>query len=403
MGFIMGPAFGVFYIFAGIPLGRLADVMSRRWLIFIGQIFWSTMSAGCGLIRTFPAFLALRMGLGVGEATLSPAAYSSITDLFPRHKLGRALSVYGLGISIGAGVAWLVGGVIVGLVEGRDNWVLPIIEREIYPWQIVFFFIAAPTIPLSILLLTIREPKRRGLSTGGGAGAAVPLRESLAYIWENRATMGGLSFGLAFLSFSGYGTGAWLPSHFIRNLGWTASEVGVYLGLSNIAAGASGMIFGGWLADRLHTRGVVTSKLTVAMISAVAWFPFGILYPLMNEGRLTILFYAPGGLHRFHALGCRACRGAGDHAESHAGPGVGDLPVHRQPPGPRLRPLHHGDLHAVRLPGRHRRALVDPGRARRRPRTVGAPAVGRSAIVPRLGRAPRALGSRARSLSRGGW
>ncbi|MDX1383266.1 MAG: MFS transporter [Thermoanaerobaculia bacterium] len=292
MGFIMGPAFGIFYIFAGIPLGRLADVMARRWLIFIGQLFWSLMSVGCGLVRTYPAFLTLRMGLGVGEASLSPAAYSSITDLFPPRQLARALSVYGMGISIGAGIAQLAGGLIIGFVEARDTWILPVIEREIFSWQVVFFFIAAPTIPLSILLLSIREPKRRGFGTRAAADRFT-LGQSLGYIWQNRATMGGLCFGLAFLSFSGYGVGAWMPSHFIRNLGWSARDTGVAVGTIGIVCGASGMLFGGWLADRLYERGVVTSKITVALISCTAWFPFGILYPLMPTGMWTLILYAP--------------------------------------------------------------------------------------------------------------
>lgn len=295
MGFIMGPAFGIFYIVAGVPLGRLADVLSRRWIIFVGQIFWSAMSLGCGLVRSFGGFLSLRMGLGVGEATLSPAAYSMITDLFPLNKLGRALSVYGLGISIGAGLARLFGGVIIGFVEGQGPIMVPLLGREIHPWQVVFFFIAAPTIPLSILLLLVKEPERRDAAPRRpGAGVAqVPLRESLGYIWENRATMACLSFGLAFLSFSGYGVGAWMPAHFMRNLGWSARDVGIALGINNIVAGVLGMLFGGWLADRLHSRGVKSSKMLVALLSAAAWFPFGILYPLMQSGAWTFVFFAP--------------------------------------------------------------------------------------------------------------
>ena len=101
MGLLMGPAFAIFYILAGLPLGRLADVMSRRWLVFFGQFVWSLMSVACAFIVNFRQFLALRIGLGVGEASLSPAAYSMITDLFPGNKLARALSTYGLGIFFG--------------------------------------------------------------------------------------------------------------------------------------------------------------------------------------------------------------------------------------------------------------------------------------------------------------
>ena len=202
MGFLMGPAFGIFYIIAGIPLGRLADLMSRRWLVFIGQLFWSLASVGCGLARSFGMFLGMRVGIGVGEASLSPSAYSMITDLFPPNKLGRALSVYAAGIYIGGGIARLAGGFAVGFAENQGNWTVPLIDVEVYSWQIVFFFIAAPTIPLSILLLTVKEPVRRGVrmvrdAKGKAVAAAVPLREVFGYVWKNRATMTCHSLGFA--------------------------------------------------------------------------------------------------------------------------------------------------------------------------------------------------------------
>lgn len=298
MGFIMGPAFAIFYIIAGIPMGRLADMAARRWIIFIGQMFWSVMSVGCGLVRSFLPFTVLRIGLGVGEASLSPAAYSLITDLFRKHKLARAISVYGMGIYIGAGLARVVGGVAAGIAEGRETWTVPLLNVEVHWWQMVFFFIAAPTIPLSILLLTIKEPVRRGVrkvknAAGQMVAVQVPIREVLDYLWQNRATMLCHSAGFSLLSFSSYGVGAWLPSHFIRNLGWERDQVAFAYGTVVVFTGASGVLFGGWLADRLRARGVQYSKTLVGLLSAVVWFPFGILYPLMTTGGMALLFFAP--------------------------------------------------------------------------------------------------------------
>ena len=98
MGFLMGPSFAIFYIIAGLPLGWLADRMSRRLLIAIGQFFWSIASVGFGMGRSYTQLIAARVGVGVGEATLSPSAYSLIADLFPPKRLALALSVYGMGI-----------------------------------------------------------------------------------------------------------------------------------------------------------------------------------------------------------------------------------------------------------------------------------------------------------------
>lgn len=297
MGFLMGPAFGVFYIIAGIPLGRLADLMSRRWLVFIGQFFWSLASIGCGLVRTHPWFRAMRVGVGVGEASLSPAAYSMIADLFPPHRLGRALSVYSAGIYIGNGAARFIGGLAVRYAERQGAWTVPILDREIFSWQIVFFFIALPTIPLSFLLLTVKEPVRRGVRMvkdvrGKAVAAAVPLREVLGYIWQNKRTMFCHSFGFAILAFSGYGVASWMPSHLIRNLGMEAADVGIALGILSMIAGTSGVFFGGFVADRLFARGIKNSRVLVGLISAVVWFPAGLLYPLMNQARYAILLYA---------------------------------------------------------------------------------------------------------------
>ena len=283
MGFLMGPAFAIFYIIAGLPLGRLADIMPRRWLVFGGQFVWSIMSVGCAFIGNFGQFLALRVGLGVGEASLSPSAYSMITDLFPRNKLARALSVYGFGIFLGAGFARLLGGLVIGFTEGRETVMLPLLMREIFSWQVVFLFVALPTIPLSILLLTIKEPVRRGIKREVEAGVQVSWGETMAYVWQNKATMICHSMGFALLSFSGYGAGSWNPSHFHRNFGLALSEIGIITGLINAIGGTLGILTGGWFADYLHRRGVKNNKTMVGLISAIAWFPFGIAYPLQTN------------------------------------------------------------------------------------------------------------------------
>jgi MFS family permease len=283
MGFLMGPAFAIFYIIAGLPLGRLADVMPRRWLVFGGQFVWSIMSVACAFIGQYWQFLSLRVGLGVGEASLSPAAYSMITDLFPRNKLSRALSVYGFGIFLGAGFARLLGGLVIGFTEGQETVMIPLLMREIFSWQIVFLFVALPTIPLSILLLTIKEPLRHGTKSEVEAGAQVGWGETMAYIARNKTTMICHGMGFALLSFSGYGAGSWNPSHFHRNFGLALSEIGIITGLINAIGGTIGILFGGWLADHLQSRGVRNNKTMVGLIAAVAWAPFGIAYPLMTN------------------------------------------------------------------------------------------------------------------------
>ncbi len=119
--YLMGLSFAVFYTFFGIPIGRLADSISRRGLIASGLFFWSLMTAGCGLAGRYSHFLLLRMGVGVGEASLSPAAYSMISDSFPRHRLATAISVYSMGIYLGTGLSYLIGGLVVRWIGARPH------------------------------------------------------------------------------------------------------------------------------------------------------------------------------------------------------------------------------------------------------------------------------------------
>ncbi|MDP3816406.1 MFS transporter, partial [Pseudomonas sp.] len=104
MSLLMGLSFALFYTLCGIPLGRLADTRNRRWLIAIGVLFWSAATAACGMARLYWQFLICRIGVGVGEAALSPAAYSLIADSFPAERRATAISVYSMGVYLGSGL-----------------------------------------------------------------------------------------------------------------------------------------------------------------------------------------------------------------------------------------------------------------------------------------------------------
>ena len=186
MSYLMGFTFAVFYTIFGIPLGRVADSRSRRGLIAIGLIFWSIMSAGCGLANRYWQLLVMRMGVGVGEATLSPAAYSLITDYFPPHRLGLAISLYGTGIYIGSGLAYVLGGYVLTFAMNHGELVMPLLG-VVKPWQLVFFLVGLPGVLFAAALYTIKEPIRRTVMRRGAAVAyaPVPFREVVRYIRDN--------------------------------------------------------------------------------------------------------------------------------------------------------------------------------------------------------------------------
>ena len=297
MSLLMGFAFALFYTLCGIPLGWLADKKSRRSLIAVGFIFWSIMTAGCGLAQNFVQMLLLRMGVGVGEAALSPAAYSLISDYFPKEKRATAISVYSMGIYIGSGMAFLLGGMVVSLAETKGTWNLPLVG-ETRPWQVIFFIVGLPGVLLAALMYTVREPLRRGLrmiqaADGSLHQAQVPFLETWRYILSNWKTFFCHTVGFALLSFSSYGASAWIPTMFQRNHGWTAAKAGIVYGLIVGICSTLGVVAGGRLADWMAARGRRDATMWVGFIVAVAWFPTGILYPLMSDANLVVLLMIP--------------------------------------------------------------------------------------------------------------
>jgi MFS family permease len=124
---LIGLTFAVFYTVFGIPLGRLVDAHNRRGLVASGFVLWSAFTAGCGFVSSFPQLLTMRMGVGVGEASLSPSAYSLITDYFPPKRRGIAQGVYNMGIYAGSGLALVVGGVVIAGVSQHPLWEVPLV------------------------------------------------------------------------------------------------------------------------------------------------------------------------------------------------------------------------------------------------------------------------------------
>jgi MFS family permease len=287
IGMLQGMAFALLYTFLALPIARLSDRHSRRGIIAAGVLIWSIMATLCGMARTAIELFIARVGVGVGEAALSPAAYSMITDSFPRSKLGGAFSVYTIGITIGAGTAFLVGGIVVAAVSHAGaTYTLPLLG-EVRAWQLVFIVTGAPGVLLPLLLLTFREPKRRGLQRGGlgGEKAAAPiepaLREVLAYVWSNKGFYVLHFVALGLLALCGYAVAAWLPTSLIRAYGVSAGQVGKVMGVTTILMGSAGILLAGILCDRLARRGWKDAPIVVAAIAASGMASIGCFPSLM--------------------------------------------------------------------------------------------------------------------------
>lgn len=177
LGFLYGTAFAVFYSVFGIPLGLLADIGNRRSLIGAGLAFWSAMTALSGFAQTFPQLALARIGVGIGEASASPAAYSLLTDLFPRRQRATALALYSSGIYIGAGLGLLIGGFIV------DRWDAAFAAGGaplgLAGWQAAFLAVGIPGVILTPLVLGIPEPVRGGREGQASAAHERPIPATL--------------------------------------------------------------------------------------------------------------------------------------------------------------------------------------------------------------------------------
>jgi MFS family permease len=281
IGLLHGLAFAVFYTIFGIPIGRMADSKSRKWIIIVGISIWSAMTAACGLAKTFTQLLFARIGVGVGEASLSPSAYSMLSDYFPKEKRGRALSFYGTGVFLGAGLAFLLGGKVVAYTMSAESFVIPLLG-ELRPWQMAFVLVALPGIPAVLLMGLVKEPLRRGLlKSGDNQRAQVPLKQVFDFVASRWRIYIPHFIGFSMLTLIHYSVFVWGPEHFRRTYEWSIADGAYMMGMTVIVFATLGIVFGGWVADRLIIKGSKDAHMRIAMYAALGLIPVGIAMPLM--------------------------------------------------------------------------------------------------------------------------
>ena len=281
---LQGFAFAIFYTLLGIPIAWLADRSSRRNIISAGIAVWSLMTALCGLARTFGAMFMARVGVGVGEAALSPAAYSMIADLFPREKLGRALGIYSSGVFIGIGLSFILVGKLIGML---DTVTLPVLG-ELTPWRLTLIILGVPGLAIAALCFTFREPKRLGVRTGG-----LPLREVGAFFGQHASlyVLHFVAFSMLTLLFNA--VMAWFGEYLIRIHEMSRGDAGWYIGLIVTFFGGSGIVCGGLHADYLKRRGDNGGAIRSSLLAASVVLPLGAAATLMPSGEWSLVLLAP--------------------------------------------------------------------------------------------------------------
>ncbi len=312
---LMGFGFAVFFSIFGLAIGRLVDRGRRTLIVAIGATLWSLMTAVTGLTRNYAQLLMARVGVGVGEATLSPAAVSIIGDAFPRGRLGTAMSVYMLGTFFGSGVSYALGAWIVSAADAPGLITLPVIGA-VHPWQTVFFIIGLPGLLVTLLMFTVREPSRPAATTHADLSTAtlsatsvpasvkgtqapepaVPVSQVLAYLRRNARTMTALCLGFMCAASVNWGIGAWLQAFFVRTHGWSVTQAGALQGVLTMTLGPLGTLMGGWLADRYARRGMIDAPIRVGMLGVGGMIVFAGLYPVVPSASVAAALLVPVNL-----------------------------------------------------------------------------------------------------------
>jgi MFS family permease len=274
IGLVQGMAFGLFYAAMGLPLGWLADRTSRRGLIAVGAALWCAATAACGFASSFVQLFLARIAVGVGEAALSPAAMSIISDSFPKERRAVPIGVYAAAAALGAGLALIVGGTVIQLVSNR--------------WQSAFVAVGLGGLVLLPLLATILEPARRNES----AVASAPLRID-RYILEHADFMVRHYVAVSLYSAVIYAVLSWVPALFIRVHGWTPGETGLRYGLVLLLFGGAGTVLGGIAAAQLGKRGVQQPAIWITVIGMASAWPLLAMGGWAADGWGALRWYAP--------------------------------------------------------------------------------------------------------------
>lgn len=281
-----GFAFSMFYIVLGLPIARLADHRNRKWIITIGVFFWSVMTCLCGAARGVTALFLTRIGVGVGEAALSPAAYSILSDLYPADKLARAISIYSLGITLGGGLAYIIGSSVYEYFSVGGGIELPLLG-VVSAWQMTFFTVGAPGLLVVALLMLMKEPDRRTDATQGAPDTS--LQQVWSHLNQHRRAYTGIILAPALMAILGYGTMAWYTEHLIRTFDMTRSEAGGQFGIIFIIAGSLGALVGGWAVQPLINRGYTDAPIRVILCAACLWPIPACLGPLASTKEIGLL------------------------------------------------------------------------------------------------------------------
>ena len=287
---LQGMTFAVFYTFFGVAIGWMVDNGPRRPIVFVGVVLWSIAASGCGLAARYWQLALARTGVAVGEATLAPAAYSLMSDIFPARKLALPMSFMGSGAPVGSALAMMIGGYILSLVPAQ-GLAIPVLG-VLHGWQVAFLSVGIPGLILAPLIFSIAEPVRKSYANVEMSGSQ-PLSHVLAYLVQNRRFYGGHFLGFGLYSMINYALVSWYPTFLIRHYGWSLSQAGYAVGVMFFACSIIGALAMGYIVDRWYSSGRKDAHLLFFIGCTAVQIVFTVIGVYVADPYLSLAFISP--------------------------------------------------------------------------------------------------------------
>lgn len=276
MGFLAG-VFNLTYALIALPIGLLVDRRSRTKIVAIGVFIWSLATIWTGMAKNMVQLFASRMTVGVGEAVLSPAAFSMIGDSFPKEKRGMPIAVYTMALILGSAAANLLASFILPWADGLGQISLPVFG-DLETWQFVFILVGLPGFLLTLVFLVFREPPRIESSPREGA----KLSDGFIFLLKKGPVF--FTFVSVFMCMVAIAYGGFFNAPlFSRTWGWDPAVYARWNGISLLVVSPVVYLVTGWLSDRGVAKGILDAPLKLAIIGLFLMIPAAIAYPLMSN------------------------------------------------------------------------------------------------------------------------
>jgi MFS family permease len=280
-------AFTLVYGFMGIFMGWLVDRGKRLWIVSIGVALWSVATVATGMAKNFVQLFTARMGVGIGEATLSPATFSMIGDSFPTEKRGKPIAFYSAALPIGAGLASLLSGAVIAWTASSGSQSLPYFG-ELSPWRYTMIIVGLPGLLLALFFLFMKEPVRRPAGASSDVIGGSDFLDALKYLWDNKALYFGFVLVICAMTAIAYSQ-AFLAPTFERTWGWSPQKYAYVNGIALLLIGPLNMMIVGSISDWWTKKGVKDASLRILYIGFFIMIPSGVIPLFMPTAELAFL------------------------------------------------------------------------------------------------------------------